>query len=178
MAAGKNETIYLRGPVMFPWVHKPNTPEWYEDPAGFYSVDIGVDREGEDLVRSWSHMYKAKNYKEPYNEDADPSLKYFQFKRPVNGKVAAVSGAPKVVDSEGNDWTDEMGIIGNGSVCTVKLSVYTGKTKKGSEYKKVTLAGIRVDELREYKRDEDSVIYDEPIAAAVGVSDADDGIPF
>jgi len=164
----KIETIYFRGPVMFPWVTKPQTPEW--EPEGYYSVDIGLTSDDVKKVKSWSHLYKAKTYKEPYNEDVDPSLEYFHFKRMVNGKHPSVSGPIPVLDADGNPWNDEEnGFIGNGSILTVKLSVYHGRSAKGQDFKKVTLAGVRVDELREFKRDDEGEVYDEPIAYSANV---------
>jgi hypothetical protein len=130
--------VYLSGPVKWAKVfdHNRDTGE-YAPPGGNYAIDIGLTDEDFKEVKGWNRMYQGK-------KDAEDGLTYITFKRKhehlnSDGEVIEDwSGAPKVVDAEAKDWDGSL--IGNGSICTVKLVV----NKVGAKTF-VRLEGVRVD---------------------------------
>lgn len=176
-----NETThYFRGPVMFAKVFEGNRDKgMYAPEGGQYTIDIGLKGSDVKLVKSWNKRYAPKKYKPPYDEGVDDKLEYFQFKRRheqfnKNGElITEWSGPPKVFDDERNDWGNR-GLIGNGSVCTIKLNVYNGtftdNAGKQLPYTSVRLDGVRVDEWVEYEGNKSDDTEDD--------NDIDDEIPF
>ena len=103
-------------------------------------------------------MYQGKVWEklDKFYLPGDSKLTYVTFKRKhkhfkADGEtiISEWSDFPLIIDAEGNEWgtPDAIGggLIGNGSVCTVKLDVTTvdGRTF-------VRLDGVRVDEHVEY----------------------------
>ena len=153
---------YIKGPVMFAKVFEHNRDVGeYAPEGGQYTIDIGVDEETTALIKSWNSNYKPKTYKEPYDENVDPDLNYFQFKRKhelYNKKGELIEdwcGAPVVVDKDGEPFDD---LIWNGSICTIKLAVTEGSIPgaKGKRRKItfVRLEGVRVDVLMDPPEEE------------------------
>ena len=174
----KEKIHFIQGPVMFAKVFPGNKDTGkYAPEGGQYTIDIGVDTKTKKLIKSWNRSYGEKEYKEPYDDAVDPKLDYFSFKRKHearkrNGElIEEWSGAPKVVDNQGNEWSKDASLIGNGSLCTLKLAVFSGIDKDGGTFTIVRLEGVRVDELVEFasssggEDDEGGVEYP-------------DGIPF
>lgn len=169
-----SNTHYFKGPVMFAKLFEGNRDKGkYAPEGGQYTIDIGLKAKDAKLVKSWNKRYKAKTYKAPYDEGVVDGLQYFQFKRKHVHKIDDLGGPPKVVDAEGNAWNK--GLIGNGSVCTVKLNVYSGtyedEAGKSWPFTAASLEGVRVDEWVPYGKDEDDDGDDEEAVP-------NDGIPF
>jgi len=54
-------------------------------------------------------------------------------------------GPPKITDADGNPWTEEMGLIGNGSIAEVTNLISTFKgTQDGKMYSRTTLTGLKI----------------------------------
>lgn len=110
----------------------------------------------DDVYHNWSiqlypdqasaEQYTQSKMTVKYKEDADG--KYLTFRRPeaklINGQNVSFE-APKVVDADGNPFTQT---IGNGSKVTVKVLVYDLKARAGVGHR---LEAVRIDELVEYK---------------------------
>lgn len=180
-----NNIVYLQGPVMFAKVFKGNRDQgMFAPPGGQYTIDIGLKGNDVKMVKGWNNRYKAKDYKPEYSEGVVKGYQYFQFKRKHEQYnkdheiIGEWSGPPKIVDEDGNDW-DNRGLIGNGSVCTVKLNVnpgtYTDAKGKAWPVTFVRLEGIRVDEWVEFegKKSDDTDDDDEEEDDL-----PNDGIPF
>lgn len=157
----KLSTVYFTGPCLFAKVFESNRqPEdKYTPKGGQYQIMIGLDDDDFEMVEEWVPLYRAKTVKklEKKNkkvpEAMDPDLNYITFKRnhavyDEDGNEKRVNGAPEVVDLDGNPW--EGGLIGNGSIVTVRLDKYDGEGNTGP-YTKLTLDGIRIDEHVPYE---------------------------
>lgn len=109
------------------------------------SIDIKVNEDA----------YKATGLSAGPSKDGEG---YYTFRRkPASlvwrGKEQVPAGHPVVIDADGNPFT---GLIGNGSVCTIEVTVYDYDNKFGKG-KSHRLEGVRVDELVEYTPDQDSI---------------------
>ncbi len=165
--------VYLKGPVKWAKVFTGNrdTGEYAPD-DGQYAIDIGLSTIDVKEVKTWNRMYTGKVYPKLDKNylPGDSKLTYFQFKRKhkhfqKDGEsvIKEWSGAPNVVDAEGDEW--EGALIGNGSVCTIKLDVTT--TDAGHTF--VRFEGVRVDEHVEYEGEVKEPATEE---------NHSDGIPF
>jgi len=72
-------------------------------------------------------------------------------------EIPQAGGAPKVTDKDGNPWTADMGVIGNGTVaeCTNLVSTFTGSD--GKQYSRTSLVGVKVLDLVEYIQENEAV---------------------
>lgn len=162
----KGKTVYFQGPVKWAKVFEFNMDDGeYAPEGGQYTIDIGLGKKEIKEVLTWN-----KNY-EPKDDEDFKGVQFIKFKRKnrhlsKKGKlIKDWSGPPKVVDADGNPW-DEDKLIGNGSICTVKLNVTEGKM-----FSFVRLEGVRVDEHVAYEPDEDDDDTDED-------NENSDDIPF
>jgi len=134
-----DKIVYMAGPVRWAKVfdHNRDTGE-YAPEGGQYTIDIGLDAEDTKEVKGWNRLYTGK-------KDAETGLTYFQFKRKHtafknDGELIEAWSGPPALLMEGE------GLIGNGSVCTVKLAV-----NKVGPKTFVRLEGVRVDTLVPYE---------------------------
>jgi hypothetical protein len=81
----------------------------------------------------------------------------FERKHTVTKKdgtvVSQAGGAPVVTDAEGNAWTDEHGLIGNGSVAEVSNLISTFKGQDGKMYARTSLVSVKIIEHVKYEKD-------------------------
>lgn len=104
--------------------------------------------------KSWQ-TFKAEGLQNKVKEDDEG--KFISLRRPLVKPWKARPGepsefeAPIVRMSDGDLWDDNGPLLGNGSKVTVKLEVFNTRLGKGSR-----LAEVRVDELVEYVKPEDS----------------------
>lgn len=171
--------VYLQGPVKFAKVFEFNRDKGkYAPKDGQYSIDVGLGKDDFKEVKTWNRMYQGKVWPklDKFYLPGDSKLTYVTFKRKhkhfkADGEevIREWSGEPTIVDDAGNSWIDggSPDLIGNGSICTVKLDVTTvdGRTF-------VRLEGIRVDEHIEYESDGDTAR--EPATE----ENRTDGLPF
>ena len=80
----------------------------------------------------------------------------FERKHTVTSKdgtlVGKAGGAPVVTDAEGNAWTDEHGLIGNGSVAEVSNLISTFKGQDGKIYARTSLVSVKIIEHIVYEK--------------------------
>lgn len=170
-------TSYITGPVLYANVFERNkiTPKIseYAPEGGQYSIMIGVDKATARKIKGWSKMHKSRSV-DDYEDGEAPDgmvegLDYFTFKRNhLNPYRDDWVGPPTVVDAEGLPFDSTVN-IGNGSDCTVKISIYQGVSKAGQAYSRITLEAVRVNDLVEYEG-ATATEYEEDIP--------DDVIPF
>lgn len=129
----------------------------YEKSDGAYTVNQILDKEGMKALKD------AGSQKQPnQNRMMDGEL-VVKFVRPhkVTKKdgteIPQAGGAPKVTDKDGNPWTPDMGIIGNGTVaeCTNLITTFTGSD--GKQYSRTALVSVKVLELVEYIQENEAV---------------------
>ena len=130
---------YFTGPVRWAKVHTPDMK------YGKHSVEIKIDED----------KYTETGLQGRPSKDGEG---YFTFRRDPkqlvwkNG-VRAVAGKPDVLDPDGVPVTE---LIGNGSVCTLKVVVYDYDNSFGKG-KGHRLEAVRVDELVKYTKDPESL---------------------
>ena len=148
--------VYMQGPVKWAKVFEGNrnmgTPKYPVAEGGQYEISLGLGPDDLAEVKGWNRLYQGTVYPKLDKNylPGDSKLTYITFKRKhkhlkKNGEVIHEwSGNPQVVDVNGEPWVD-MNLIGNGSVCTLRLDV----TSVGSSTF-VRLEGVRVDEHVEF----------------------------
>ena len=137
------EVFNVTGIAYYPKVFESNRDMhegFYGERDGAYTIDVELDKENLDIVS------KSGSRVEPRITDEGLQIK---FKRKHKHMIAALGGAPKVVDHEDKPW-DESKFIGNGSKVEVWFEVYDTKMGKGTR-----LLGVRVLDLVEYVSDND-----------------------
>lgn len=138
-----SKIVYLSGKAKWCRLKKP-------DKFGNWSIQLYPDTES--LAR-----FQTLNLKNEVNEDDDG--KFIYLRRPVSklmkGRVVEFT-APEVLDADGQP-TDVN--IGNGSDVTVKLTVYSGSSPRGS-YVGSRMEAIRIDKLVEFVPQENKDIAD------------------
>ena len=107
----------------------------------------------------FSKLQEAGTSKKPVQKrlmDGELVIK-FERKHTVTSKdgtvVAQAGGAPVVTDAEGNAWTDEHGLIGNGSVAEVSNLISTFKGQDGKMYARTSLVSVKIIEHVKYEKD-------------------------
>lgn len=165
MNEATSKLVYFQGPVMWAKVFSFNRDKGdYAPEGGQYTISVGLDPKDTKQVKGWNRLYTGK--------EGEDGLTYFEFKRKhihlnKDGElIEPWSGPPVVVDKEGHGW-GEVSLIGNGSVCSIKLNVTTLGTKTF-----VRLEGVRVDELVPYEGEQGP---SEPSEVDNRMSD---GLPF
>ncbi len=170
--------VYLQGPVKFAKVFEFNRDKGkYAPKDGEYNISVGLTPKDFKVVKGWNRMYQGKVWDklDKFYLPGDSKLTYVTFKRKhkhfkMDGEtvINEWSGEPTVGWQDDEKFVEWVAgeLIGNGSVCTVKLDVTTvdGRTF-------VRLDGVRVDEHVEYEGDGEER---EP-AVEVNMTD---GIPF
>ena len=171
--------VFLSGPVKFAKVFDFNRDKGkYAPKDGEYNISVGLTAKDFKVVKGWNRMYQGKVWDKlnKFYLPGDSKLTYVTFKRKhkhfkADGEtvIHEWSGPPDVFDDGGGLWTDtdKVELIGNGSVCTVKLDVTTVGDKTF-----VRLDGVRVDEHVEYVSNDE-----EEREPSVEVN-MTDGIPF
>ena len=85
----------------------------------------------------------------------------FERKHKVTRRDGSVlpqaGGAPKVTDADGNPWTEEMGLIGNGSTAEVTNLITTFKGQDGKMYSRTTLTGLKILEHIKHEEKEEEM---------------------
>ena len=171
--------VYLQGPVKFAKVFDFNRDKGkYAPKDGEYNISVGLSSKDFKVVKEWNRMYQGKVWDklDKFYLPGDSKLTYVTFKRKhkhykADGEtvISEWSGQPDVFQEGGEDWISEDGdvhLIGNGSVCTVKLDVTTVDSRTF-----VRLDGVRVDEHVEYTSDGEE--REPPVEVNMT-----DGIPF
>jgi len=176
------KNVYLQGPVKWAKVFEFNRDKGkYAPEDGEYQISLGLSAKDFKIVKKWNRMYQGTEYtatgkKKKDFLPGDDKLTYITFKRKhkhfkADGEtlIREWSGEPTVVAYDGEPWDTWNGgttpLIGNGSVCTIKLDVTT--TDAGHTF--VRLEGVRVDEHVEFEGETKEPATEE---------NHSDGIPF
>lgn len=100
----------------------------------------------------YSKLQAAGTQKKPNQKrlmDGELMIK-FERKHKVTRKDGTVlpqaGGAPKVTNAEGSPWTEDMGLIGNGSTAEVTNLITTFKGGDGKMYSRTTMTGVKIIE--------------------------------
>ncbi len=100
----------------------------------------------------YSKLQAAGTQKKPNQKrlmDGELMIK-FERKHKVTRKDGTVlpqaGGAPKVTNAEGSPWTEDMGLIGNGSTAEVTNLITTFKGGDGKMYSRTTMTGVKITE--------------------------------
>ena len=121
-----------------------DTGDFHEETNGQTSLMVHPNKAGMKALKESGSQARPKI-------DDEDDLVYFKFKRPWETAYEWQCGAPKVFAADGSEWdVEEHGLIGNGSICIVTISVY--KTSKG---KGTRLESIQVIKHVKYESDGD-----------------------
>lgn len=107
---------------------------------GAYTVDVIVSKE------EFAAFKEATKTMIKGSSTDDGRIK-FKLKRPHEGPFEEAGGAPRVVDSKGKKWDDEV-VIGNGTTAEVAVSAYDIKAYSGSVGTR--LEAVKIVDLVEY----------------------------
>lgn len=84
----------------------------------------------------------------------------FERKHKVTRKdgteLPQAGGAPKVTDADGSPWTEDKGLIGNGSTAEVTNLITTFKGGDGKMYSRTTMTGVKITEHKPVEEKVDS----------------------
>ena len=84
----------------------------------------------------------------------------FERKHKVTRKdgteLPQAGGAPKVTDADGSPWTEDKGLIGNGSTAEVTNLITTFKGGDGKMYSRTTMTGVKITEHKSVEEKVDS----------------------
>lgn len=150
----KTRTEYISGKLSWVRVVKPDLT------YNCWSATIHPTPESLEKIREW----QGEGLKNTIKKDEDGWNVKFRCdvsKHRKDGTVWTFE-APKVVDKDGRPMDGS--IIGNGSDGTLKLEVYPHRTPGGGQAIAARLVGVKIDNLVEFKPDED---YTEEEAKAV-----------
>jgi hypothetical protein len=129
----------------------------YEKSDGAYTVNQVLTKDGMKALKD------AGSQKQPNQNRMIDGEIVVKFVRPhkVTKKdgteIPQAGGAPKVTYKDGNTWTADMGVIGNGTVaeCTNLVTTFTGSD--GKQYSRTSLVGVKVLDLVEYIQENEAV---------------------
>jgi hypothetical protein len=129
----------------------------YEKSDGAYTVNQVLTKDGMKALKD------AGSQKQPNKNRMIDGEIVVKFVRPHKvtkkdgAEIPQAGGAPKVTDKDGNPWTADMGVIGNGRVaeCTNLVTTFTGSD--GIQYSRTSLVGVKVLELVEYIQENEAV---------------------
>ena len=100
----------------------------------------------------YAKLQAAGTQKKPNQKrlmDGELSLK-FERKHKVTRKDGTVlpqaGGAPSVTDADGSPWSEDKGLIGNGSTAEVTNLITTFKGGDGKMYSRTTMTGVKIIE--------------------------------
>lgn len=91
--------------------------------------------------------------------DGELAIK-FERKHKVTRKdgteLPQAGGAPKVTDADGSPWSEDKGLIGNGSTAEVTNLITTFKGGDGKMYSRTTMTGVKIIEHKMVEEKADS----------------------
>lgn len=126
------QEVYFKGPVKWCKVQKPDTN--FDKSGSEWSTNVYLDDEG-------MKAFKASGLRLKQHEDEEGT--YIQVRRPTKKRDGTEVSPPKVIDENGKEFKD---LVGNGSVCTVKVITYDTDMGKGHRFE-----GIRIIDLVPYE---------------------------
>ncbi len=110
----------------------------------------------------YAKLQAAGTQKKPNQKrlmDGELSIK-FERKHKVTRKdgteLPQAGGAPKVTDADGSPWSEDKGLIGNGSTAEVTNLITTFKGGDGKMYSRTTMTGVKIIEHKMVEEKADS----------------------
>jgi hypothetical protein len=147
--AQKQKTIYLSGKGK--WFHKLFNFDEFRGNR-FWAFDLYPDPASLETFKKLGVLNKLKENDEgKYVTLRRNVLKKWKLKPDENPEFEP----PEVTNADGEEWGEDMGIIGNGSAVTAKLEHF--ETANGPA---IRLNAVRIDDLVEYIRP-DAVVEEE-----------------
>lgn len=121
----------------------------YRSCEGAYTIQVELDRENFEKLASTG---AAKASKAKAREVEKLGTVEIKFQRKHKDRFEWASGAPKVMKADGTEWSfADDGLIGNGSMVEVDVSVYTTSKATGTRLESVTVLDlVEYDEFKEY----------------------------
>lgn len=133
--ASKTEIVEVVGKVKWAKLFGFNRDksQYSEATDGITCLNVYTNAEGRAKLKASGTQVKPKL-------DEEDNEVFYRFKRPWKTDYDWQCGAPKVYDAAGNEWdAKEMGLIGNGSVAIVTISVYETSKGKGTRLEAVQI---------------------------------------
>lgn len=131
--ASKTQTIQIVGRIKWAKLFGFNRDksQYSTDTDGVTTLNVFTNKEGRKILK------EAGCRIQPKMDDEDDEL-FYRFKRPWKTDYDWQCGPPAVYNKAGEDWdVEEMGLIGNGSVGIITLSVYETSKGKGTRLEAV-----------------------------------------
>ena len=141
----------------------------YEEFDGACTIDMILDKENMDRLSASKSMKKG-------SPDAEGRGTRVRFERKFNTGRDWDSGSPTVLKSDGTKWyMDIDGLIGNGSIVAVTLSVYDTSRK--------SIVGTRLDRVKVLEHvkppsDDDDEVATMPPPQKLKVVQGEEEVPF
>ena len=141
----------------------------YEEFDGACTIDMILDKENMDRLSASRSMKKG-------SPDAEGRGTRVRFVRKFNTGRDWDSGSPTVLKSDGTKWDMDIdGLIGNGSIVAVTLSVYDTSRK--------SIVGTRLDRVKVLEHvkppsDDDDEVATMPPPQKLKVVQGEEEIPF
>ena len=129
----------------------------YVECQGAYTINQILDKEQYEKLKAAGTM-KKPNQKRLLEGELVVKFERKHLVVTKDGReIPQAGGAPKVTDKDGNPWTEDMGVIGNGTLaeCTNLVTTFTGSD--GQQYSRTSLVGVKVLELEEYVKENEAV---------------------
>lgn len=157
--------VTTKGPIEWARVFEGNRDMsgyegMYEECEGAYTV-VQVLTKAE-----YEKLKKAGSMKKPIQSrmmDGQIAVKFERkhlIKKNDGSVLAQAGGAPKVVGPDGRPWTQEDGLIGNGTIAEITNLVSTfdvqdKETGKMSKASRTSMTKVKLLEVVEYKKEEE-----------------------
>tara|TARA_R100001082_G_scaffold3246_1_gene2678 strand:- start:19 stop:534 length:516 start_codon:yes stop_codon:yes gene_type:complete len=141
----------------------------YEEFDGACTIDMILDKENMDRLSASRSMKKG-------SPDAEGRGTRVRFVRKFNTGRDWDSGSPTVLKSDGTKWDMDIdGLIGNGSIVAVTLSVYDTSRK--------SIVGTRLDRVKVLEHvkppsDDDDEVATMPPPQKLKVVQGEEEVPF
>ena len=141
----------------------------YEEFDGACTIDMILDKENMDRLTASRSMKKG-------SPDAEGRGTRVRFVRKFNTGRDWDSGSPTVLKSDGTKWDMDIdGLIGNGSIVAVTLSVYDTSRK--------SIVGTRLDRVKVLEHvkppsDDDDEVATMPPPQKLKVVQGEEEVPF
>ena len=141
----------------------------YEEFDGACTIDMILDKENMDRLSASRSMKKG-------SPDAEGRGTRVRFVRKFNTGRDWDSGSPTVLKSDGTKWDMDIdGLIGNGSIVAVTLSVYDTSRK--------SIVGTRLDRVKVLEHvkppsDDDDEVVAMPPPQKLKVVQGEEEVPF
>lgn len=159
--ATKYTEVTTTGPIEWAKIFENNRDltgydEAYVPFDGAYTVQQILSKD------EYAKLQSAGTQKKPNQKrlmDGELMIK-FERKHRVTRKDGTVipqaGGAPKVINADGETWTEDMGLIGNGSTAEITNLITTFKGLDGKMYSRTSMIAVKVLELKVIEEKVDS----------------------